>query len=73
MPREKIIDGDLAGGTGVEGRRVGGKKDQNPEEAPTDREQPREEPREQSAGKPPSRRPRFAESNTADIFYSEQK
>jgi hypothetical protein len=69
MPREKIIDGDLAGGTGVEGRRVGGKKDQNPEEAPTDREQPRE----QSTGKPPSRRPRFAEDNTADIFYSEQK
>ncbi len=69
MPREKIIDGDLVGGTGVEGRRSGGKKDRSLEEAQPDREQPREE----ISGKPSSRRPRFAESNTVDIFYSEQK
>ncbi|MDN7024920.1 hypothetical protein FGU65_08470 [Methanoculleus sp. FWC-SCC1] len=69
MPREKIIDGDLAGGTGVEGRRSGGKKDEHSEKAPVDSEQPRE----QSTGKPPSRKPRFGQGNTADIFYSEQK
>lgn len=69
MPREKIIDSDLAGGTGVEGRRSGNKKDERPENAPVDREQPREP----STGKPPSRKPRFAQSNTADIFYSGQK
>ncbi len=68
MPREKIIDSDLAGGSGVEGRRSGQKKPAPPPEEAHQLEQG-----EQETKRAPSVKPRFRVSSGADIFYSAQK
>ncbi|RXE56774.1 hypothetical protein ABH15_00960 [Methanoculleus taiwanensis] len=68
MPREKIIDSDLAGGSGVEGRRFGQKRPAPPPEEVNEPQRIEQETKRAS-----SARPRFRAGSGADIFYSDQK
>jgi hypothetical protein len=74
MPREKIIDGDMHHGSGVEGRRA-----KNPPEAGGNQYETAEEtagpenPQEPSKKRPRQGKPLFKGDTGADIFYSAQK
>ncbi len=71
MPYEKIIEGDLLEGAGVEGRRE--KRRTAPAGEKVGPEKPVETPEPRKPRKkPPSGRPWFADGSEADIFHSKQ-